>query len=137
MSEKEMRQEVRKALKRLDAKSIENCVGVGTPDVNYADGWLELKWEAHWPVRPETPLRIDHYTPVQRLWHMKRWTAGGRVYLLLQVASDWLLFNGDTAATIVGRVPRAELVAHAVAHWVGNQQMKAELPRFLSLPRAT
>lgn len=39
-SEKDMRKRVVSALKTLHAVSVENGVGAGTPDVNYAGGWL-------------------------------------------------------------------------------------------------
>lgn len=111
-----MRQNVVKALKSLDAVSVENPCRPGTPDVNYVEGWLELKWDSAWPIRPETNVAIDHYTPQQRLWSMRRWTRGGTVHLLLQVADDWLLFPGDVASKLVGNATRAELLDAAT--WV-------------------
>lgn len=127
-----MRQRVVKALKPLDAFSVENPCRPGTPDVNYLDGWIELKWAKRWPVRADTPLDLSHYTPQQRLFQMRRWHKGGKVHLLVQVADDWLLFPGPIAAKIEG--PRAVLLAQACAHWTGPQ-MEAEIVAYLSRPR--
>lgn len=102
---------VRPLLKKLnlDPVRIENRVGTGFPDVNYIEGWVELKHADAWPKRTGTPLRLDHFTPQQRSWLMRRWWSGGNVWLLLRVAGEWMLFDGATAASRVGRVPRQEL----------------------------
>lgn len=118
MSEKTQRQRVVKALKPFDAWSVENPCRPGTPDVNYIEGWIELKWLADWPKRATTTVRIEHFTPQQRVHLARRWEMGGNAYLLLQVAQDWLLFTGDIAARIVGRATRSELEAAAKAQWV-------------------
>ena len=92
----------------LDAVSVENSAFPGTPDVNYdgggdRHGWIELKQLSDWPDREETDVRIDCFTPQQRVWILRRWLAGGKVFLLLQVGKDWLLFNGDDAALRLGK----------------------------------
>jgi len=91
---------------KLDPIRVENPIHPGTPDVNLANGiWIELKALAKYPVKPSYLLRLPWYTPQQRVWLYRRWRAGGRTYLLLEVvaAGDWLLFDGDVAAKIVGR----------------------------------
>lgn len=118
MSEQGMRKRiVGRTLKPLDAVSVENPAYPGTPDVNFVEGWVELKWIRRWPVRPETEVKIDHYTPQQRVWLKRRWMKGGNVWLLLQVGAEWLLFDGDTAAEVVGRATRKELQLAAHAYW--------------------
>ena len=117
MSEQTMRQRVVKALKCLDAWSVENPCRPGTPDVNYIEGWIELKHAEKWPARAATPLRLGHFTPQQRLHLRRRWHLGGNAYLLLQVDQDWLLFDGETAAEFVGLQPRQELYLRARASW--------------------
>jgi hypothetical protein len=112
-----MRQRVVKALKPLDAWSVENPCRPGTPDVNYIEGWIELKWLDNWPKRSSTVVRLDHFTPQQRLHLARRWNLGGNAYLLLQVGQDWLLFNGEEAAKIVGKVPKSELEEACQARW--------------------
>ena len=112
-----MRQRVVKALKPLDAFSVENPCRPGTPDVNYMEGWMELKHKYEWPKRAATTVRLDHFTPQQRLCLMKRWHAGGNSFLLLQVGDDWLLFDGDVAAEKVGRVNKEELYIIAKVTW--------------------
>lgn len=100
---------------KLDPVRVENPIHPGTPDVNTICGWIELKSVDSWPVRESTCLRISHYTPQQRVFLFRRWKyAPGTTFLLLEVRSvrQWLLFDGDVAAKIVGRVTAAE---HRVA----------------------
>lgn len=97
---------------KLDPVRIENPIHPGTPDVNLCDGrWIELKCIPGWPARESTVVRIAHYTPQQRVWLYRRWKyAPGSTLLLLEVCSErqWLLFDGDVAAKVVGRVNTAE-----------------------------
>jgi len=112
-----MRQGVIKVLRPLDAISVENPAYPGTPDVNYMEGWIELKWARNWPVREETFFQLDHFTPQQRVWLKRRWKKGGESYLLLQVKKEWLLFDGLTAATHVGKCNRVALINHSIKYW--------------------
>lgn len=111
-----MRQKVVRALKPLDAISVENPAYPGTPDVNYKEGWIELKWLRYWP--DAEVVRIDHFTPQQRVWLTRRWVKGGAAFLLLQVKMDWLLFDGKTAGEYVGRVGQQELRDIAMRTWM-------------------
>jgi hypothetical protein len=123
-----MRGKVTGALKSLRAFAVENPCLPGTPDVAYIDGWLELKWLREWPKRDDSPVTIEHYTPQQRVFHIEHWRHGGAVFLLLQVRGTWLLFDGPTAARIVGRVTRAELHDAALVTWSSESEMRANLP---------
>jgi hypothetical protein len=119
---------------RLDPVRVENPIHPGTPDVNLSTGaWIELKSVACWPVRTEAPFRIGHYTPQQRVWLFRRWKyAPGTTYLLLEVRADrqWLLFDGNVAARIVGRVTTAE--HHKQARAVLDVGELAELPKIFT-----
>ena len=112
--EQQQRQLVVKALTRngFDATSVENPAYPGTPDVQYIGGWLELKYAEDWPKRAATTVRIEHFTPQQRVWLLRRHisceklkTKVGYGYLVLYVSStrDWLVFDGDTAARQVAK----------------------------------
>jgi hypothetical protein len=113
-SESAMWKKVRPVLltAKLDPVRIENPIHPGTPDVNLCTGtWIELKCILAWPIRATSAVRIPHYTPQQRVWLYRRWKfAPGSTLLLLEVRSDkqWLLFDGDVAAKIVGRGTTAE-----------------------------
>ncbi len=131
MTEQTMRQRVVKALKSLDAWSVENPCRPGTPDVNYIEGWIELKWVESWPKRESTPVRLPHFTPHQKLHLRRRWRMGGNAYLLLQVDQDWFLFAGEEAAIIVGQANRAVLEERSLAHWT-RPDLKTVLPPLLS-----
>lgn len=103
---------------KIDPVRVENAaIGSGTPDVNYTEGWIELKYAKRWPARGG-PLRVEHFTPQQRAWLTSRCKAGGKAFLLLKVGeSEWLLFNGIVAALYLGHEPRERLYQLVVARW--------------------
>ena len=119
---------------KLDPVRVENPIHPGTPDVNLSTGgWIELKCVDGWPARESTRLRIGHYTPQQRVWLYRRWKhAPGSTFLLLEVraAGQWLLFDGDVAAKIVGRSTPTEhrVNARVVLGW----HELFELPKIFS-----
>ena len=117
MSEKTMRGRVVRGLRILHAIAIENPAGHGTPDVNCSLGWLELKWARRWPRIPGTIFRVKHFNQNQRLWLKKRWDNCRGAWLLLQVGQEYLLFDGDVAGQVVGKVSRRPLIAAATHHW--------------------
>ena len=117
MSEKDMRGKVIKALKSLDAFAVENSCLPGTPDVNYIEGWLELKWLRSWPSGNDTIVRLEHYSKEQRLFHRVRERKGGNMHLLLQCGRTWMLFDGNTAAKYVGKCTKQELYEHCKMFW--------------------
>lgn len=115
--ENDMKRTVIKLLRSLHGTSIENGVGIGTPDVAYAGGWLELKCIEGWPKKPQTPLRIPHFTPQQKVWLLKHYRAGGEVYVLLKVHTDWLLLGAEYSAMHLGEATKEELCSSAVEWW--------------------
>jgi hypothetical protein len=123
---------------KLDPVRVENPIHPGTPDVNLADGgWIELKTIAGWPELSTQVVKIRHFTPQQRVWLFRRWKyALGSTYLLLEVrATDqWLLFDGDVAARIVGRA--TGLDHRAAARAVLVSATLVELPRILAEGRS-
>ena len=136
-SEKAMRSNVVKLLRKagLDARPVENAVDIGYPDIEYIGGLLELKQIDAWPKKIETPLRCEHYTQEQRIWHERRWHAGGAIYVLLQVGPEFLLFTGPTAANLLGFSSRKVLFEHCLAHYTSLADLSGHLPYFLKLPR--
>jgi len=127
MSEANYWGKVRPMLFGWDPVRIENRAALGTPDVNHIHGWIELKWMPKWPARKETPLVLDHFTPQQKAWLMRRCDAGGRAHVLLGVGGDNLLFWGQTAAQHLGKLPKVELIEVAEFHWPRGGKMKKEL----------
>ena len=119
---------------KLDPVRVENPIYPGTPDVNLCTGqWIELKCIAAWPARETSLVSIPHFTPQQRVWLYRRWRyAPGSTLLLLEVRADhqWLLFDGDVAAKVVGRSTTAEhrKSARAVLHL----RELSELPKILA-----
>jgi hypothetical protein len=109
MSEAVMRGRVVLALRELDAHAIENPIHPGTPDINYVEGWIELKWLRSWPKRADTVIPLEHFTKQQRIWLLRRARYNGNVYLLLQVNREWLLIHGRRVAHI-GFLRKQELI---------------------------
>lgn len=114
-------------LKSLDARRVENgVVGPGTPDINFIEGWVELKALKAWPRRADTPVR-PKIRPDQRVWLRTRWYRGGVSLLMLKVYEDdtWLVFDGHTAATKIGQLTRAEMFEQAV--WSHTREKQVTL----------
>lgn len=135
MSERSDRALVVEALNEagLHAVSVENPCWPGTPDVNFVGGWIELKQEDHWPKRPATVVRLHHELGREQIiWHAKREAAGGKVWVIVHVERDWLLFRSADAARILGNAPRLVLLSAALRHWTSTAAMKAELPGCLT-----
>lgn len=124
MAESDQRSTVVKALKKLDAVAVENPAYPGTPDVNYIEGWIELKWLRTWPARQDTIVTLKHYTPQQKIFAVRRRRAGGNCWLLLQVRNQWLLFDGAVAAIKLNKSTAKEL--HDAAHKVWPDGLKKE-----------
>lgn len=117
MSEKSMSRTVMEALVPLHPVRIENYCSPGTPDIEYIQGWLELKEMPGWPIDPQWHLRIPHFTVEQRLFLTKRCYYGGQAHLLLKVGAEWLLIRGDTAGKVIGVSSADELRAASELVW--------------------
>lgn len=126
-----MRTKVVRLLSSLNAIPVENPVWPGTPDVNYREGWIELKWLARWPARGGEVL-LPHFTRQQQYFLRERWEAGGNAYLMLQVRREWFVFDGLTAANEVGRRSRDDLILLARGYWQNGAPPKTELMSCLS-----
>lgn len=131
MSEQNMRGRVVRALRPLHGIAVENPALPGTPDVNYVEGWIELKWLREWPINEETIVRFEHFTPQQRVWHIKRRMAGGVSWVLVQCKKEWLLFDGAVAAMHLNQCPRASLYEVAEAYSTDGFN-EEELKRWIS-----
>ncbi len=135
MRESAMRQRVVKLLRPLDAISVENPSRPGTPDVNFIEGWLELKVLEKWPVRAKTKVRVPCFTQQQRVWLKRRWLAGGGSWLLICIGKDWVLLNGDAAAESLGNVDKETLLGLALIYSEGSLD-EAEVYKALKLGRS-
>lgn len=109
---------VMKALKPLHGVRMETTHS-GFPDVSYADGLLENKYAHRWPARPTTPLKL-HIQQGQKPFWKARARVGGRIFVLLKVGREWLLFDGATAAKILGVGTKVDLRMFALKRWEKN-----------------
>lgn len=134
MDESDARTLVLAALRPLDPIYVENAARAGCGDVNYVEGWLELKWLASWPKRPETPVNLPEFTPQQRVFLVKRCRAGGQARVLLRVGKSWLLIPGLWAALRLGKgATKSEIVKAAELYWL-TVLGGPELAAWLSAP---
>ena len=118
MSESGMRYHVNKGLRKLDALAVENPTRPGTPDINYVEGWIELKELREWPAQADSnPVEIRHFSLQQRIWLQRRRRFGGNAFFLLKVGREWLLFDGAVAAEHIGKRTRPELLQLAIMYW--------------------
>ena len=113
--EAQMRANLVAQFKDLHMKPIENVVGIGTPDVTYIGGWMELKILAEWPARDTTVVKFKRYTKEQKMWLRDHWDLGGRSFLVLKVGPEWMAFAGPDAA-VCGSITRSELESVAIIH---------------------
>lgn len=114
-SEGNQRRTLAKRLSHLDFRAIENHMVKGTPDGNYIEGWMELKYLDDWPARAHTPVVLSRFTKEQKLWLARRWRRGGRAFLTIQVNLEWLVIAGVDVKP-VGLLPRKELCSLALLH---------------------
>lgn len=104
------------------ADRVENPIMSGTPDVYYtmkspfSMGWIELKHAHTWPKRETTILRLDHYTAQQKAFIRRHGSAGANVKLFLQVKTDYLLFDWESALH-VGSMTKRELLEICLKSW--------------------
>ena len=128
MSESTFWDYVRPMMKGLDPIRIEDALALGVPDVNHRAGWIELKFVRFWPKRPKTKVAVEHYTPEQRAWHIRRCYVGGNCKVLIQIQDRVMLFWGDVAARELGRAPRARLEECCSHNWLhGGRPIRKEL----------
>jgi hypothetical protein len=128
--EQQMRLDLVADFKELHMKPIENKVGVGTPDVCYIGGHAELKRILEWPAR-DGILKPHRYTNAQRIWLKTHWDLGGRAFLVIQIAQEWLVFAGPDAWPI-GTVDCPTVRSLAILHM--DRYRKEDLKYILTAP---
>lgn len=130
-SEAKKRADLVKLMRPWHAIPVENPAKPGTPDLNFTFGWIELKYLRNWPRLAETVVRIETYTPQQRNFARARAEAGGKVWFMLVVGNEWLLFRGEDAAEHIGSLTAEGLYDLAVGAWT-RMPKREELDRCLT-----
>lgn len=133
-------QVVRPHLKRLHAQRIESPITPSFPDVEYVGGTVELKYEKEWPKRSTTNLNVKSVkrNPRQRNWWKRRCSSGGRCFVLLRVADDWLLFWGMDASELLCYSNKLKLIERAIKHWekrINGEELCQILSQFRNRPQ--
>lgn len=126
-SERALWQALKKRMDKIRAHAvrIEDRIGIGTPDVNFIRGWIELKHMDAWPVYAGTAVRCG-LTQQQAVWAWRRHHAGGLCWILVRVATEVFLFAGSYGRTLVKDPPsQQQFRDNAVA--IGWDQIMAEL----------
>jgi len=116
---------------KMDPVRVENPALPGTPDVNFIEGWTELKAATRWPPKGG-PLQLDHPpTPEQRTWLLRRWHCGGWASLTLCVGQknnkQWMVFRGCDVIDLWREPPLREQLEGAALLVTGSTRDVAEL----------
>lgn len=109
---------------RWDVQSHEDQFSVGIPDLSYGargiNGWIELKRILSWPKRPETPVKIEHFTANQVSWLRRRGKKAGHCYILIQVAAEYFVFSFHSARLIRAGITKKEFSEMCILHMSGT-----------------
>lgn len=100
----------------LDPCAIESSTGPGIPDINYREGWLELKRVTTLPKRAMTPVRVG-LSPQQTAWLLRRLDAGGKASVLVRAEDQWLLFTRPTQIQFINNLSLSGMRGMATALW--------------------
>ena len=101
---------------RLDPHRVENACELGTPDINFAIGWIEAKYSNGYTA--QGVLRVQHdVTPQQQVWLDLRWRHGGLTFVVWRVdrIGWWLIPGGSIRELYRGVLTAGRLVG--LAHW--------------------
>lgn len=105
------------------AVRVENTVQVGTPDVNFClgglDVWLELKQLDDWPKREKTRVVLG-MREGQAPWIIKRTIAGGLAFVFAQIGREYFLYEAF-AVNRLDTLNQQEMRDQAV--WTGRQPL--------------
>ncbi len=129
-SESAMRKKVVALLRSLDAQAVENRCGVGMPDIVCVSNgtWIECKYTAAFPKRPESIVRLTHeLLPSQKVWLARCDRKHGYAYVLTQIANEFFLHWGPIACKVLGEVDREQLTRTVDLHCVGWAELEQEL----------
>lgn len=109
---------------RWDVQSHEDQFSVGIPDLSYGargiNGWIELKRVLSWPKRPDTIVKMEHFTANQVNWLRRRGKKAGHCYLLIQVAAEYFVFSFHEARRVRAGITRQEFSELCILHMVGT-----------------
>jgi hypothetical protein len=129
MSETSMRKNLVKKLKPVDACSIESpSTGVGIPDINFKEGWMECKWLRYWPKSADTkPVTFPHpLSKAQQIWLWRRERCGGVALVVAQVSKSWFFWSGKHIRDnkLWGNMTRPQMIAEAELYFPNGLEVE-------------
>lgn len=109
---------------RWDVQSHEDRYSTGIPDLSYGardvNGWIELKQVRKWPVKPATPVNLDHFTASQVNWLRKRGKKGGRCFILVRVDTEYFVFSFHEARLLRAGMTQEAFREKCIQSWSGK-----------------
>lgn len=94
----------------------EDAIALGIPDLSYGlmndsedktTGWIELK-VITWPKKPSTTIKINHFTPEQKVWLKLRGKTGGSCFLFIKAPDGYMLFHW-TQLDLIGTLNQQQM----------------------------
>lgn len=124
---------------RAHFERVENLVGDGTPDVNFAisgvAGTIENKYTDRHPVREATPVlgKGNGLRRSQVIWSYQRLRAGGRVFVLIGSPKDaWLIdLRGMSPREMMDLDYASAPRLREIGAWCASQSPRVGLPQAL------
>lgn len=108
---------------RWDIQSHEDRYSLGIPDLSYGakgvNGWIELKQVKDWPMKPDTPVDLNHFTPLQVNWLRRRGKKGSRCYVLIKISNEYFVFSFLSAMSLRAGMTRKEFYEDCILSWDG------------------
>jgi hypothetical protein len=116
-AESKLRTKVVKGLSTLKAFPVENSAHIGTPDIYFSEGWIEIKVVKEFPKKETTPIRIDHFTATQREFLERHYRLKKNSFLFVQVEENFFLFDGFTASKEIGTLTKQGFYLKSMRVW--------------------
>lgn len=134
MTEKATFNKLADQIPEQDPQRIESKrTGLGIADVWCRDCAIELKCLKSYPVKPETPIRLDHVLSKQQfIWLNKRWRSGGNAFVVLQARRlEWFLFAAPDSFVLKPEYAVTLPTLRTMALWwadegIASEQLKSD-----------
>jgi hypothetical protein len=130
MSEKATARALMDAIPEQDPQRIESTgTAPGIPDVWCGDCAIETKCLAAYPKKENSPVVLKHkLTLPQYRWLNRRWRAGYKAFVVLQVRRvEWYLFAAPDAFVLVDKHEVSRMKLKMQTLWYSPAGINAEI----------